>query len=133
MEFNLNRFLHYYNWILKHTTTCLTLKYVIENFNDNLIRENIQIENEKSRKNIKKYFYKKKEMKYKYNWINKIISKKPYFNKEKSKKEVSIKENKRYDIVGVATKVKQQVLYVKVTIILNGRLNVKIYNKIRVK
>ena len=39
LEFNLNHFVHYYDSILTHTTTSLTPKYVIDNFNENLIRE----------------------------------------------------------------------------------------------
>ena len=44
--------------------------------------------------------------------------------------EVSIKRRKD-DIVGVATKVKRQVLYVRATGILNGKSEVKIEDEIR--
>ena len=60
----------------------------------------------------------------------KSISKKPYFNREKPKKEVSIK-SRTNDIVDVASRVNHQVLYTKTTSILNGRSNVKIYDEIR--
>ena len=60
----------------------------------------------------------------------KSISKKPYFNREKSKKEVSIKRRTN-DIVDVASRVNHQVLYTRATSILNGRSNVKIDDEIR--
>ena len=60
----------------------------------------------------------------------KSISKKPYFNREKPKKEVSIKRRKN-DIVDVASRMNHQVLYTKATSILNSRSNVKIDDEIR--
>ena len=55
------------------------------------------------------------------NWINKINSKRSYLNREKPKKD---------DIACVATRVKHQVLNVRVTSILNCRSDWKIYDKI---
>ena len=60
----------------------------------------------------------------------KSIFKKPYFNREKPKKEVSIKRRTN-DIVDVASRVNHQVLYTKATSILNGRSNVKIDDELR--
>ena len=54
------------------------------------------------------------------NCIKKINSKKSYFNWEKLKKEVSIKEKEGWYSSG-ATRVKQQVLNARVASILNGR------------
>ena len=64
-------------------------------------------------------------------WINNINSKKPYFNREKPKKS-KYRREERYDIIGVATRVKHQVLYVRVTSISNGRSDVKIDDEIKV-
>ena len=66
------------------------------------------------------------------NWIKKSI-RRNLILKEGNKMEVSIKEKKRKDdITSVDARVKQQVLNVRVTGILNGRLDIKIYNEIRV-
>ena len=62
--------------------------------------------------------------------IIKSISKKPYFNREKPKKEVSIKR-RTYNIVDVASRVNHQVLYTRATSILKVRSNVKIDDEIR--
>ena len=57
LELNLFRFLHYYNWSRKHTTTGEVPKFVIVNFNDSLVKERGAIATENSRE--KKTFRKK--------------------------------------------------------------------------
>ena len=57
------------------------------------------------------------------NWINKINSKKPYFNRE-NLKGIKHQREENYYIVGVETSVKYQVLYVWVASILNAKIDV---------
>ena len=64
------------------------------------------------------------------NWINKINYKKPNFIKRNQKSKDQREE--RYNIVDVATRVKHQVSYVRVTSIPNDRLDIKIDDEIRV-
>ena len=49
LELNLFQFLHYYNWSRKHTTTGEVPKFVMDNFNDSLVKERVAIATEKSR------------------------------------------------------------------------------------
>ena len=70
-------------------------------------------------KHLESILYKEEDEVQIANWINKINSRNPYFNREKPKKEVS--KRRKNDIVDVATRVKHQVLYVRVTSILNSR------------
>ena len=46
------------------------------------------------------------------NWINKINSKNPYSNRVKPTEGIKYKKRKKYDLVGIATRVKNQILYV---------------------
>ena len=64
--------------------------------------------------------------------FSKLNPKKPYFNKVKPKKGGKYKRKERHDIAGVATRVKHQVLYVRVASIPNSRLDEKIDYKILV-
>ena len=50
LEMNLFKFLHYYNCKRDHTTTGQIPKYVLDNFNNEKIREIVMITTEKSRK-----------------------------------------------------------------------------------
>ena len=65
------------------------------------------------------------------NRINKINSKKPYFNRDKQKRYLVSKRSKD-DIVRAAKRVKHQALYVRITSILNVKLDVIIDDEIRV-
>ena len=50
LEMNLFNFLHYYNCKRDHTTTGKIPKYVLDNFNNEKIREIVMITTENSRK-----------------------------------------------------------------------------------
>ena len=50
LEMNLFNFLHFYNCKRKHTKTGQIPKYVLDNFNNEKIREIVMITTEKSRK-----------------------------------------------------------------------------------
>ena len=58
---NLFNFLHYYNCKIAHTTTGQIPKYVLDNFNNENIREIVMITTEKSRKNLENCQYKMKK------------------------------------------------------------------------
>ena len=63
------------------------------------------------------------------NWIIKWILINLFFNKEKPTKGNKDQRKERFDIVGVATRVKHDVLYVISTSIPNVKSDVKIDNK----
>ena len=50
LDMNLFNFLHFYNYKREHTTTGQILKYVLDYFNNEKIREIVMITTEKSRK-----------------------------------------------------------------------------------
>ena len=79
---NLFYFLHYYNCKREHTTTGKIPKYVLDNFNNEKIREIVLITIEKHLENSQ---YKVDEDVMITNWIQKKI-KKQYFKREKPKK-----------------------------------------------
>ena len=66
------------------------------------------------------------------NWINKINSKKPYFNRGKPKEGSNYQRDEMNDIFGLVTRVKNQVLYARVTSIPKVKSYVITENEIRV-
>ena len=54
LEMNLFSFLYYYNCKREHKTTWQISKYVLDNFNNEKIREKVMITSEKSSKKIRK-------------------------------------------------------------------------------
>ena len=42
LELNLFSFLYFYNWVLKHTPTNEDPKFVMNNFNNSLVREKLR-------------------------------------------------------------------------------------------
>ena len=63
LEVNLHQFLHYYNWKRQHTTIWQIPKYVIDNFNDQNIREIVCLATERSRKKHLEYSWYKVDKK----------------------------------------------------------------------
>ena len=73
---NLFNFLHYYNCKREHTTTGKIPKYVLDNFNNEKLREIVMITSEKSRKkHLENSQYKVDEEVMITNWIQKIDKK----------------------------------------------------------
>ena len=133
LEMNLFNFLHYYNCKREHTTTGQIPKYVLDNFNNEKIREIVMITTEKSRKkHLENSQYKVDEEVMITNWIQKIDKKKQYFKREKPKKGSKHQRQERHDIRGKITKIKHQVCYVMITEVINSREDIKTDEEIRV-
>ena len=133
LELNLFHFLHFYNWKRKHTTTQQIPKHVLDNFNNEKIREIVMIATEKSRKeHLENSLYKEDDEVMITNWIQKINPKKQYYKREKPKKGSKHERHERYDIKGKVTKIKHQVCYVVITEVINSRDDIKVGEEIRV-
>ena len=101
LELNLFHFLHFYNWKRKHTTTQQIPKHVLDNFNNEKIREIVMIATEKSRKeHLENSLYKEDDEVMITNWIQKINKKSNIIKEKNQRKEVSTKDTKDTKLKG---------------------------------
>ena len=90
--------MHFYNCFRKNITTEEISKYVMDNYNDKILKEKVVIANEKSRKrHLERNEYKESDVVLLTNWISKINIKK-YFKRKKPTKGTKHQRTERYDI-----------------------------------